>query len=177
MSNDSSGGAGEVADVYISADGANFVLLGMAFQDNGRTGFDLAIIGFTEPVVAVKIVGRDNKGGSPGFDVYSVEILPSSVGLPPIEIRLDLPPSYGSCRPHHRSRSNLTNSPSRSRSNVYHHPQESVANYTDLYPEYNRSERVNSKYGYLCERSGWPNSQYSLASCGPYWHGAEHALV
>jgi hypothetical protein len=42
--------------------------------------FDLASIGFTDPVVAIRIVGLDNGGGSPGFDVVNVQVLPGSVG-------------------------------------------------------------------------------------------------
>lgn len=73
------GGSGEFANVFVSADGKNFVFLGKA-QDDGLTSFDLANIGFKEPVVAVKIVGLDNKGASPGFDVRSIKALLGSVG-------------------------------------------------------------------------------------------------
>ncbi|MFZ5828641.1 MAG: hypothetical protein ACOY3P_01065 [Planctomycetota bacterium] len=62
------GGNGERANVYVSADLSSFILLGTAV-DNGMTSFDLASIGFTDPVKGVKIVGLDNLGGSPGFDV------------------------------------------------------------------------------------------------------------
>ncbi len=92
ISIDTGGGVGEIADVYVSANGIDFTLLGTAFQNNGPAGFDLASIGFTAPVVAVKIVGRDNGGHSPGFDVSSLEIRPGSVSFPPIEVQLDLPP-------------------------------------------------------------------------------------
>lgn len=64
----------EFANVFVSADGVNFTFLGIA-DDNGSTDFDLTDIGFRQPVEAVKIVGLDNKGGSPGFDVVNVQAL------------------------------------------------------------------------------------------------------
>jgi RHS repeat-associated protein len=73
------GAAGERADVYISSNLVDFTLLGRA-QDNITTALDLASIGFTEPVRAVKIVGLDNAGSSPGFDVVNVQVLPGSIG-------------------------------------------------------------------------------------------------
>ncbi len=73
------GPAGERAEVYVSADGLNFTLLGIA-NDAVTTAFDLASIGFTDPVVAIRIVGLDNLGGSPGFDVVNVQVLPGSIG-------------------------------------------------------------------------------------------------
>lgn len=69
-----SGAAGDRADVFVSADGVNFSFLGTA-QDDVITAFDLASIGFTQPVTAVKIVGLDNQGASPGFDVANVRAL------------------------------------------------------------------------------------------------------
>jgi len=77
------GGNGERADVFVSADLINFFFLGTAV-DNASTAFDLATIGFTEAVQAVKIVGLDNLGGSPGFDVVNVQVLPGSIGAPPV---------------------------------------------------------------------------------------------
>jgi len=71
------GGSGEFADVYISYDGKNFSFLGRA-QDNGITSFDLAKIGFPKPVRFVKVVGLDERGGSPGFDLVSIYALPSA---------------------------------------------------------------------------------------------------
>jgi len=73
------GGNGERADVFVSADLLDFVFLGTAI-DNSTTAFDLASIGFTGLVQGVKIVGLDNGGDSPGFDVVNVEVLPGSVG-------------------------------------------------------------------------------------------------
>lgn len=64
----------ESADVFVSADGINFTFLGVA-QDNGETGFDLGSIGFNAPVRAVKIMGLDSRGTSPGFDVVNVQAL------------------------------------------------------------------------------------------------------
>lgn len=72
------GKAGERAEVYVSADGKNFVLLGIA--DGGKeTTLDLADIGFKKPVVAIKIVGLDSKGAAPGFDVLNVRALLGAV--------------------------------------------------------------------------------------------------
>lgn len=65
---------GERAEVYVSSDGSDFVLLGIAAA--GRTSaFDLASIGFTDSVEAVRIVGLDTGGGTPGFDVLNVRAL------------------------------------------------------------------------------------------------------
>ncbi|MDG3004939.1 PEP-CTERM sorting domain-containing protein [Paludisphaera mucosa] len=72
------GASGERAEVYVSPDGVTFTLLGIA-QDDVTTALDLAAIGYTDFVRAVKIVGLDNFGGSPGFDVVSVQGLPQSV--------------------------------------------------------------------------------------------------
>lgn len=73
-----SGAAGDQADVYVSSlsnpTAADFIYLGHA-TDETITSFDLAAIGFTQPVRSVKIVGLDNNGGSPGFDVASVQAL------------------------------------------------------------------------------------------------------
>jgi len=73
------GGSGERADVFVSKDNINFVFLGTAL-DSGTTSFDLSSIGFADPVTAIKIVGLDNGGGSPGFDVVSIQVLPGSIG-------------------------------------------------------------------------------------------------
>jgi Ca2+-binding RTX toxin-like protein len=74
-----SGAAGDRANVFVSAKAnptsdADFVLLGVA-QDDVTTALDLATIGFTDPVRSVKIVGLDNNGVSPGFDVVNVQVL------------------------------------------------------------------------------------------------------
>jgi hypothetical protein len=73
------GASGERADVFVSNDLINFTFLGTAL-DSSVTAFDLASIGFALPVRALKIVGLDNFGGSPGFDVAFVQVLPGSVG-------------------------------------------------------------------------------------------------
>ncbi|MGV6819620.1 MAG: Ig-like domain-containing protein, partial [Parvularcula sp.] len=62
----------EQADVFVSADGINFTFLGTAA---GSTSFDLASIGFTDDVYAVRLVGKDLGGGSPGFDFEFVQAL------------------------------------------------------------------------------------------------------
>ncbi len=72
------GSGGEDADVYVSSDFNNFTYLGLA-QDDVTTSFDLADIGFTTPVVAVKVVGKDNGGSWPGFDLHEVKGLAGSV--------------------------------------------------------------------------------------------------
>jgi Ca2+-binding RTX toxin-like protein len=73
-----SGAAGDRANIFISSVANpslnDFVFLGVA-QDNVTTSFDLATIGFNQPVRAVKIVGLDNRGTSPGFDVVNVQAL------------------------------------------------------------------------------------------------------
>ncbi len=72
------GAGGEDADVYVSSDFKNFTHLGLA-QDDVTTSFDLADIGFTAPVVAVKVVGKDNGGSWPGFDLHEIKGLAGSV--------------------------------------------------------------------------------------------------
>ncbi len=71
------GGNGEKADVYISSDDITYEFLGTAV-DNVTTAFDLSDIGYVDMVSSVKIVGLDNLGGSPGFDVVNVQALPQS---------------------------------------------------------------------------------------------------
>ena len=71
------GGMGERAEVYVSSDDLTYIFLGIAI-DNALTSFDLNTIGFTDFVTSVKIVGLDNGGGSPGFDVVNVQALPQS---------------------------------------------------------------------------------------------------
>ena len=77
------GGATETANVFVSSDsGLTFTLLGVATTAT-VSGFDLASIGYTSNVNAVKIVGLDNFGGSPGFDLAFVQGLEgSSVRVP-----------------------------------------------------------------------------------------------
>ncbi len=70
---------GEQADVFVSSDSINFIFLGTAIDDV-TTSLDLSSISFSDPVQAIKIVGLDNFGGSPGFDVINVEVLPGSIG-------------------------------------------------------------------------------------------------
>jgi len=73
------GSLGERADVFISSDLSTFTFLGTALADI-TTSFDLASIGFGGSVQAIKIVGLDTLGGSPGFDVINIEVLPGSIG-------------------------------------------------------------------------------------------------
>lgn len=76
------GASGERADVFVSRDLINFIFLGTAL-DSSVTAFDLASIGWTGRVKAVKIMGLDNFGGSPGFDVDFIQVLPGSIGAVP----------------------------------------------------------------------------------------------
>lgn len=73
------GPAGERANVFVSSDLTTFTFLGIA-QDDVTTSFDLSSIGFITPVQAIRIVGLDSFGGSPGFDVVNVQVLPGSIG-------------------------------------------------------------------------------------------------
>ncbi|MEM0988440.1 MAG: hypothetical protein AAGK00_06125 [Pseudomonadota bacterium] len=74
-----SGAASELADVYVSSDGGiTFTLLGRAYGDR-VTRMDLGTIGFTGEVNAVKVVGLDSRGDSPGFDLSYVQGLEGSV--------------------------------------------------------------------------------------------------
>jgi hypothetical protein len=75
------GANGEMADVWVSANGSTFTYLGIAVDD-GVTGLDLNSIGFTLPVTAIKIMGLDTLGGSAGFDLINVRVLPGSLGPP-----------------------------------------------------------------------------------------------
>jgi hypothetical protein len=76
------GGASEHANIYISSDfGATFTFLGIATTAT-VSGFDLASIGYAGHVNAVKVVGLDSLGGSPGFDLAYVEGLEGSVHIP-----------------------------------------------------------------------------------------------
>lgn len=73
----------ELADIFISSDfGLTFTFLGQATTDT-VSGFDLGAIGYTDNVNAVKVVGLDNFGASPGFDVAFVQGLEGSVVVVP----------------------------------------------------------------------------------------------
>lgn len=78
------GGADETAYVFVSSDfGTNFTFLGVATTST-VSGFDLDSISFTDKVNAVKIVGLDSFGGSPGFDLAFVQGLEGSVVVNPV---------------------------------------------------------------------------------------------
>lgn len=71
------GGAGEYADVFVSSDNVEYTFLGTA--GNGEVNeFDLAKIAYKKPVKYLKILGKDNNGASPGFDVGNVYGLPGA---------------------------------------------------------------------------------------------------
>ncbi|MEQ8533601.1 MAG: PKD domain-containing protein, partial [Imperialibacter sp.] len=68
-------GVNEYANVYVSANGVDFSFIGTAIGTNSSnvtTTFDLETINFQEPVIAIKVVGLDLGGASPGFDLLSV---------------------------------------------------------------------------------------------------------
>lgn len=66
------GAAAEFAEVHVSSDfGVNFTPL--AIINGGITNaIDLELVDFDDPVNAVKIIGLDNGGCTPGFDVVRV---------------------------------------------------------------------------------------------------------
>ncbi|NEP85281.1 MAG: hypothetical protein F6K39_48670 [Okeania sp. SIO3B3] len=68
----------EFADIFVSSDLKNFSFLGTAASASS-SAFDLSTIGFTQPVRAIQVVGLDNAGVSPGFDVVNVEVPDSSL--------------------------------------------------------------------------------------------------
>ncbi|NJK38180.1 MAG: PEP-CTERM sorting domain-containing protein [Oscillatoriales cyanobacterium RM2_1_1] len=76
------GDNGERADIFVSSDLTSFTFLGTA-SDAGITSFDLSSIGFTDPVQAIRLLGLDSLGGSPGFDVVNIQVLPGSIGPKP----------------------------------------------------------------------------------------------
>lgn len=81
---------GEFADIFVSSDrGLTFTFLGTASNDT-LSSFDLADIGFTGFVNAIKVVGLDNGGSSPGFDLEFVEGLEGSTAVVPLPATLPL---------------------------------------------------------------------------------------
>jgi hypothetical protein len=74
------GPANEEADIYVSTDYTTFTHLGRAtnasFRPNIRLSFDLGKIGYgpSDVVRAIRVVGLDNFGASPGFDLNAVQI-------------------------------------------------------------------------------------------------------
>jgi hypothetical protein len=68
------GSNGETAQVFVSNDLVNFFLLGVA-TDGGVNTFDLADIGWVGQVNAIRVVGQDLGGASPGFDLTHIEVL------------------------------------------------------------------------------------------------------
>ncbi|MDJ0555792.1 MAG: VWA domain-containing protein [Microcoleaceae cyanobacterium MO_207.B10] len=73
--------ANENADIYVSEDGSNFTYLGRV-NERGIVKLDLASIGYKKPVKYVKVLGVDQGGCSPGFDLINVRGLPGSVKPP-----------------------------------------------------------------------------------------------
>jgi hypothetical protein len=77
--------AGERANVFARSETSGYVFLGVATAGTGSE-FDLANIGFFEPVVAVRVIGLDNGGDSPGFDVARVAANVPDGAEPPLRI-------------------------------------------------------------------------------------------
>lgn len=86
------GRAEEEADIFVSSNLINFILLGTAKSrpfPSTVESFDLAAIGFGagDVVRAIRVVGRDTAGAAPGFDLNAVQItstsfLPGNPGSP-----------------------------------------------------------------------------------------------
>ena len=71
------GGAGEYADVFVSSDNIEYKFLGVA--GNGSINeLDLAKIAYKKEVRYIKVVGKDSKGASPGFDIGGIYGLPGA---------------------------------------------------------------------------------------------------
>jgi len=79
------GAVNELADVFVSSNGIDFFFLGTAGAGGTET-FDLADIGFADPVNAIKVVGLDLGGGSPGYDLAIVQGLEGSVVIDPVPL-------------------------------------------------------------------------------------------
>ena len=95
---------GETASVFVSHNGVTFSFLGVA--TGGLTSsFDLNSIGFSMPVMAVKIQGLDTLGGSPGFDVVNVRVLNSGPPVPEPTTALLLSLGLGALGMHQRGNS------------------------------------------------------------------------
>ena len=71
------GVANEAANIFVTPDFVTYTFLGLA-SDATVSTFDLASIGYTGNVVGVRIVGLDSFGGSPGFDLSFVQVLPGA---------------------------------------------------------------------------------------------------
>lgn len=71
------GCSGEHAEVYVSSNGIDYIRLGIV-DDCKTSSLDLNKINFKSVVRFVKIVGLDNNGASPGFDLVNVKGLPNS---------------------------------------------------------------------------------------------------
>lgn len=80
----------ESADVFVSSNLVDFFFLGTVFS-NISTAMDLATIGFTGSVQAIRVVGRDNKGGSKGYDLANIQVFSSSIGRAPFAAPIAVP--------------------------------------------------------------------------------------
>lgn len=71
----------ERGKVWVTSDNVHWSLLGIARAGRANR-FDLSSIGFNDHVIAVKIVGLDTGGASPGFDLSNIQIMPGSMAAP-----------------------------------------------------------------------------------------------
>lgn len=71
------GCSGEHAEVYVSSNGIDYIKLGIV-DDCKTSSLDLNKINFKSVVRFVKIVGLDNNGASPGFDLVNIKGLPNA---------------------------------------------------------------------------------------------------
>lgn len=69
----------ERAEVSVSADGKMFMPVGIA-AGGASSAFDLGLAGVAGPIRFVKILGLDNYGSSPGFDLLDLRVAPGSMG-------------------------------------------------------------------------------------------------
>lgn len=65
------GAAGDFGEVLVSSDDTNYTSLGIAITGT-VTQFNLADLGYSKPVTSVKVVGLDNNGSCPGFDLVKI---------------------------------------------------------------------------------------------------------
>lgn len=93
---DETGDASEEAQLFVSSDwGATFSFLDV-INGNTTNSLDLAAFGYSGTVNALKIVGLDNRGGSPGFDLTAAWGLEgSTTEVPAVPLPATLPLMLG----------------------------------------------------------------------------------
>ncbi|MFK8029612.1 MAG: thrombospondin type 3 repeat-containing protein [Gammaproteobacteria bacterium] len=82
------GSANEEAEISVSSNGIDFVSLGIASAST-TTNFDLNGTGIVEPVRAIKVMGLDSFGNSPGFDLVGIGVYGQSVEFIDTDTDLD----------------------------------------------------------------------------------------